>query len=161
MKSLKHEYRYKSVVIPVVHTNDVTKFVVVQDSKYNELTFVVGGCKKNESIKQCAIRELYEETRGALGKIYERDLLFKYKFESRNRSKLELKKDIKEGVFVTMVYNVFFVYIEIDDFKTIRDLFVSSQSIDEETNDIMLLTKDELHSSNMWRFMKQHVLISL
>ena len=153
---MKLEYRYKSVVIPIL--ND--KFIVVKDATYDELTFVVGGCKKYESAYKCALRELKEETRGVLGNFNENDLIYQFHFESRNRSKKELEKDTKEGVFVTMIYNVFFIYLPQDiNINSIRSKYHKNTNIhNNETNDIRLMSKKQLLSANMWRFMKQNVL---
>lgn len=155
---MRHEFRHKSIVIPILQK----KYIVVNDSKNDELTFVVGGCKKNETLIDCAIRELREETRGSLGKINRDDLMYMSYFESRNRSTSELKKDKKEGVFVTMVYNIFYLYLNDDtDFDEIYNRYHSTRTVDGETNNIKLMTKKQLEQSKMWRFMKQNVLISL
>jgi 8-oxo-dGTP pyrophosphatase MutT (NUDIX family) len=39
---------------------------MVHDTQHNEWSFISGGKKLNESMVQCASRELYEETKGVL-----------------------------------------------------------------------------------------------
>lgn len=56
--------RHKAIAIPVVGS----QFLIVKDRRYNEWTFVTGGCRKREVLNplRCAVRELEEETRGIL-----------------------------------------------------------------------------------------------
>lgn len=180
-KTLKPQDRYKTVVIPVVNG----EYVVVEDKKYKELTFVVGGCKLKEiggkplpkavfdkdynSFKSCALRELKEETRGALGNIKPEQLRRGFKFSSRDRSTAELKKDEKEGWVVTMRYTVYYLDLDIPatKFSTIQRRFRNApvkRKEDMETQRILLVSKDDLESDKkgkMWRFMKDNVLSKL
>lgn len=151
---MKHEYRYKSIVIPFYKN----KFVVVKDTVHNEWTFVVGGCKKKENLKTCAIRELNEETRNVFKSYNENDLIYVFSFESRNRSKSEMLNDKRKGVHVTMVYNVFMIYLFEFNINNARLQYHNTKSMDNETNDIRLMTKEMLYKANMWRFMKEQVL---
>tara|TARA_B100001996_G_scaffold378336_1_gene362352 strand:- start:888 stop:1373 length:486 start_codon:yes stop_codon:yes gene_type:complete len=155
-----HEYRYKAVVIPIIKN----KFVVVKDAKYNEITFVVGGCKRNEHILRCGLRELYEETRGVFGEVLPCHLKHLFTFESPNRSKQELAADKRQGVIVTMVYNVFILDLQnmaYSNFNNLQNLYNLRNSINYETNGIYLMSKQELYSANMWRFMKDNILYKL
>lgn len=56
--------KHKAIAIPVCGN----QFLVVKDRRYNEWTFVTGGCRKREVINplRCAVRELEEETRGTV-----------------------------------------------------------------------------------------------
>lgn len=56
--------RHKAIAIPVCGKH----FLVVKDRRFNEWTFVTGGCRKREVINplRCAVRELEEETRGTV-----------------------------------------------------------------------------------------------
>jgi ADP-ribose pyrophosphatase YjhB (NUDIX family) len=56
--------RHKAIAIPV----SGSEFLIVKDRRYNEWTFVTGGCRKREVLNplRCAVRELEEETRGTL-----------------------------------------------------------------------------------------------
>ena len=180
-KTLKPQDRYKTVVIPVING----EYVVVEDRTYNELTFVVGGCKLKEiggkplpkavfdkdykSFKTCALRELKEETRGALGNIRPEQLKHGFKFSSRDRSTSELKKDEKEGWVVTMRYTAYYLYLDIPTtkFSTIQRRFKNApvkRKEDMETQRILLVSKDELANDKkgkLWRFMKENVLCKL
>ena len=107
------ENRYKSIVIPYIETTynkKTTKsFVLVKDTANNEYTFVVGGCKLNEQMETCALRELKEETRGIFGNISKDKLVWGFQFDSKERSPAEKRKDEKEGVDVTMIYTVYYL----------------------------------------------------
>ena len=171
-----HQDRYKSVVIPVLKN----KYIVVEDKTYKELTFVVGGCKLREIggsmltknrfekdysvFKKCALRELEEETRGALGNIHPLQLRPAFKFSSRDRSHAELKKDFKENVIVTMRYTVFYLFLDDQDFSVIQRRFnrgPKNTRNQRETKAILLVSKSELVNNTkgkMWRFMKEYVL---
>jgi hypothetical protein len=159
-------------VIPVVGNS----YVLVKDAKYNELTFIVGGCKLREigkdnlfetdysSYTKCALRELNEETRGVFQNVSSEHLVNGFKFASNNRSKKELEKDKREGVIVTMRYTVYFLPMDIrkDQFKFLRNQFHANEPTDGgETSDIVIKTKRELEKANMWRFMKDNVLHKL
>ena len=152
---MRHQYRYKSIIIPKIGD----KYIVVRDAKYGELTFVTGGCKLRESNIDCALRELAEETRESvsvpsLGRP-------NFTFESRDRSRAELQADKAQGVFVTMVYNVFIVPIDAS-FEHIKRLYNSKNFVNEryrETSGIYLMSLDELmRSPSTWKFMKDQVL---
>lgn len=175
---MRREYRYKSVVIPVIKGTNVDAYVLVKDATYNELTFIVGGCKLLElpkttrfetdyaSYTNCALRELKEETRGVFGKVSPDALVPGFKFSSNDRSKTELAKDMRDGVVVTMRYTVYFLPLTIPKsaFKVIREAFhkmTPKNPDDAETSDIVLKTKEELKDARMWRFMKDHVLRKL
>ena len=154
---LRHQYRYKSIVIPQIGD----KFIVVRDAKYGELTFVVGGCKLRESNSDCALRELAEETRNAvtIGPLSRPN----FSFESRDRSRAELQADKNQGVFVTMVYNVFIVPIS-TSFEHIKRLYNSKNFLNKnksyhETSGIYLMSlSDLMNSQSTWKFMKDQVL---
>lgn len=155
---MRQETRYKAIVIPYIGNH----YVVVEDAKYKELTFVVGGCKRTESSLLCASRELYEETRGTI-KTNVLEEHFVFSFESRSRSKAELAADKRSRIFVTMQYKVYMVPIQ--SFKNItqqyRNTIPTTKNM-EETSGIYLKTKAELVKSNkMWRFMSENVLPKL
>jgi len=52
----------------VSFADDEPRFLIVRDKNNQEWTFVTGGCKKRELTNPliCAIRELYEETKGVI-----------------------------------------------------------------------------------------------
>ena len=156
---MRHQYRYKAIVIPKIGN----KYVVVKDAKYNEYTFVTGGCKARESPEGCASRELLEESHGAIVFPVLRQH-FAFSFESRHRSRQELNKDKREGVVVTMVYNVYVMDIE-TTFNSVQKAFyanVSRSRAEQETSGIFLFSKDELRQNpKTWRFMKDFVIPKL
>ena len=67
---MKKEERNKAIAIPISIINDgkPPRFLTVKDRRYQEWTFVTGGCRKREIINplRCALRELEEETRGVV-----------------------------------------------------------------------------------------------
>lgn len=60
--------REKVVVIPVTFVDKEPKLLIVLDKKFNEWTFITGGCKLRESHDplRAGLRELEEETRGVI-----------------------------------------------------------------------------------------------
>lgn len=169
-KPKRHEYRYKSIVIPYIETKYNNKtyksYVLVEDAKFKEFTFVVGGCKKNEHMSTCALRELKEETRGVFGNISKDALYAGFQFDSKERSPAERKKDDIEGVDVTMRYIVYYLRLDMTktSFNDFRKRFADVRPMKEEyneTSDIVLKTKSELQKAKMWSFMKEKVLIKL
>jgi len=67
---MKKEEKNKAIAIPISVTGDgkPPRFLTVKDRRYQEWTFVTGGCRKKEIVNplRCALRELEEETRGAV-----------------------------------------------------------------------------------------------
>jgi len=180
----RHEYRYKSIVIPYIETTYNSKtyksYVLVEDAKFNELTFVIGGCKMREipknvdstffrdygSYTTCALRELKEETRDVFGNVSKYVLEPGFKFSSKDRSKAELAKDRSNGVVVTMRYTVHFLRLDMTKaaFNDVKKRFKSvkpKNPENNETSDIVLMTKSELQKAKMWSFMKERVLPKL
>jgi hypothetical protein len=60
--------RHKAIAIPMHVINDEPHFLLVHDRRFQEWTFVTGGCRKREIYNplRCALRELEEETRGVV-----------------------------------------------------------------------------------------------
>lgn len=155
---MRRQERYKSVVVPILNG----KYLSVKDAKNDETTFVVGGCKQKETSKACALRELREETYGALGEFSVSDLVYVGEFYSRDRSPSELEKDLLEDVFVTMKYTVYFLYVDkhwTDVRRTYYDNMRRSTRKRRETNGIYLLSKNDYKTRrNLWDFMRKNVL---
>lgn len=161
------EIRHKAIVIPKIGK----KYVVVNDTKNNELTFVVGGCKLKEinDISLCAMRELSEETRNVFNKTNIKNFKYLRSFKYTKRSQKELEKNIQEAIkegkdhkTVVMMYHIFLCFPKNDtDFEKLKMKYHRSKSINNETNDIFLMTKKELQNANMWSFMKRHVLTNI
>jgi len=164
---MRTDLRHKAVVIPRLNmtNNKNNQYIVVEDAKYKELTFVVGGCKKYENIKHCAVRELMEETRGVL-KVNEDNLIYSkpLSFESSYRSPAELKQDQREKVIVVMMYNVYFVDLNINDeqFREMKILFSTRKyQSDQETSGIFMMTKPTLDKERVWHLMRDNILLYL
>lgn len=169
------EIRYKSIVVPYFVKNNKKQFVVVQDSKYKELTFPGGGCKKYETnpynsvnspeitlekgLLKCAQREFREETRGVFGRKNLSDFKYQFSFYDTKRSNTEKEKNKIEKVRVTMVYAVYFVNLGIiRNFESYKRKFQTSSSINNETDNIFAYEKHILNKKNVWKFMKNRLL---
>lgn len=150
------EYRHKAIVVPKLHS----KYIVVNDTKNNELTFVVGGCKLRElkNLKQCAFRELTEETRSVLNETNVDNLTKIHEFSTEYRSKNELLKNKLESKKVIMIYHIYTCVPKLKDFSKIKAMYHRRKSTNNETNGIFLMTKAQLQRANMWSFMKLNVL---
>jgi 8-oxo-dGTP pyrophosphatase MutT (NUDIX family) len=108
----------KSIVImyAIDPSTDTIKLLIGKHSIYNDLMFIGGGKKKNESESLCVSRELYEETRGIFGsvsnthKIIENES-FEYKpiFLTRHIERRNKKISIKLKV------STFFLRIDYDE----------------------------------------------
>ena len=158
----KTETRYKAVIIPKIGN----KYVVVTDKKTGDLTFIMGGCGKDEHKINCAKRELLEESRKSMNSnIVNSDHAFL--FSSKVRSGLELKKNkTVNKVQVTTVYNVF-VYNINANFNSIKNNFTSRRKLSNaekrnpnftETTGIHLMSKSELmRSPRVWSFVKRRI----
>jgi hypothetical protein len=57
---------HKTITIPVSYADGKPKFLTARDRQFKEWIFITGGCRKSEVLNplRCALRELYEETRG-------------------------------------------------------------------------------------------------
>jgi 8-oxo-dGTP pyrophosphatase MutT (NUDIX family) len=111
---MRLEKRNKVMTIPVIYTPDGPRLIAVRDANYKEWTFATGGCKRRENPANCAIRELYEETRGIInlgGKYYYRKY---FTFEDRRRSKSELAQDRERGIKVINIYHVYVISVDIN-----------------------------------------------
>lgn len=97
--------KYKSIAIPLIHSEDVPRFLTVRDRRFKDWIFVTGGCKRREIYNplKCALRELEEETRGLIN-IKEGEYTH-YSFIVKETSQIELE------------YNVFIFHIKISRSK--------------------------------------------
>jgi hypothetical protein len=159
LRGAKPELRYKTIVIPVIDG----KYVVVRDTKSQNITFIGGGCKQSNLMKNCAVRELSEETKNSIRLQSNRLPNATFSFTSKKRSKSELANDMKRGLDVTMVYTVFIVDLNDFLFNTIHQNFHTSKNNhpNKETNNIYLMSRNNLANAQMWNFMKNHVLPKL
>jgi hypothetical protein len=151
---LKNETRYKSVVV----LRQGKDFIVVRDKKSGDWTFVVGGCKLGENSKNCARRELREETRNTIRANHLNHL---FHFMSTRRSRSEKAKNNAEGKRVTMRYNVYKSNVN-KNIRRIKNNFHRTRprtNANAETTNINKKSRENLlRRGVMWDFMVNHVL---
>ena len=169
------QIRYKSIVIPYFVSKGKTFYVMVEDSKYKELTFPGGGCKAYEispynsknspeitlqkGILKCAEREFREETKGIFGKRQLSEFFHKFSFFDYTRSASEKAKNKAEKVTVKMMYNVFMIRLtHIRNFEHFRQKFHLSRSVNKETSNILALQKSEIQKKNIWTLIRTKIL---
>ena len=153
------ETRFKAVVIPTIKG----KYVVVRyrdtEKKRTNLTFIGGGCGPRENKRNCAIRELMEETRGALG-LTRGNLKNRIRpFTSTLRSARELAKNAREGKKVSMEYHVFFAPLKnTTRIKNIKHRYWTKTNLtkaEKETSGILLRSPANLErGTELWNFWK-------
>jgi hypothetical protein len=173
--SYQLEIRHKAIVIPIVKsgTGD-PKFLTVKDSRHQEWIFVTGGCKKSEvdNPLRCGLRELEEETRGAVN-IKTGDFS-EFQFESNYRSPEEIKKDRFEGLIVTLVYHVYLIDLHItqeqqtkivDDFHTNKARMEMNKKDGlrikkayDENDDISFDTLEEFNKKTRWKLIVNNII---
>jgi hypothetical protein len=112
--------KYKSIAIPLIHSEDVPRFLTVRDRRFKEWIFVTGGCKRREIYNplKCALRELEEETRGLIN-IKEGEYTH-YSFI------------VKETSYIELEYNVFIFHIKMSrsqQFDTIKKFDVEKEKM--------------------------------
>jgi hypothetical protein len=148
------ETRYKSVVV----LRQGKDFIVVRDKKSGDWTFVVGGCKLGENSRNCARRELREETRNT---VRANTLNHLFHFTSNKRSRSEKAKNNSEGKKVTMRYNVYKSNVK-KNVRNIRGNFHKTRprtNANAETTNINRKSRENLlRRGVMWDFMANHVL---
>ena len=106
--------RLKAIVVPRIGN----KLVVVRHSS-GDLTFPGGGCRYGSNPRECAIKELLEETRKTINKKVKNLNNNSYMFTSKLRSPNELASDKKNGINVTSEYHVFLVPV-FENFENIK-----------------------------------------
>ena len=113
---LRKEERHKGIAILVSFVDDKPKFLTMRDRRFREWLFVTGGCRKREVFNplRCALRELEEETRGVIS--LKKGRFSYFKFTTKDRSKEEKYKDLRDGIDVTLVYHVYVIEFNINRF---------------------------------------------
>lgn len=111
---LRKENRHRGIAIPVSFVDDKPRFLTMRDRRFKEWLFVTGGCRKREVFNplRCALRELEEETRGVIN--IKKGKFSHFKFTTKERNEEEKRKDIQDGVEVTLVYNVYILEFNIN-----------------------------------------------
>ena len=161
-KTFVKQTSYKAIVVPMIGN----KYIVVRDVKSKNKTFIGGGCKKtNASKRNCALRELMQESKNTI-KVNRNNLKPFGSFNSRNRSKSEKLNNLRQKRNVTLRHILFKVRLpNTSNINKIRTNFKSFRSNDPEyleTNNIYLMSKNNLNrDKKLWNFMRKHVLSRL
>jgi hypothetical protein len=81
--------------------------LIVHDRRYQEWTFVTGGCRRREVINplRCAVRELEEETRGTIN--LKRGAYSYFQFATKYKGPGDSEADIEDDV--TSIYHVYVI----------------------------------------------------
>lgn len=167
-KSLRKVTFPKSVVVPYVRlfpSNEI-RFLMFQDTKSSDWSFVSGGCKKTEDAYTCANRELYEESKRTL-EMKHMVNMFSYQFTSKWAPPEHKKQHLDRKLDVTTHFNVFIVKLP---FVTEQQLsaFVSAYrkkskkaGVFDETKDAAFLTVPEViyqRTHRIWEFMNAEII---
>ena len=155
MKS--HVTRHKSIVIPYIrtHVSGAIKYIMFKDTNSGDYTFACGGKKLRETNVECGNRELHEESNCILYKVLHENQRPDRVFFGTNRSREERMKDHRENIIVTMKYCVYFVQVQDKDYNY---LFHKSEKKNSETNDCIVVSKDEIRNINIWEFMGKEII---
>lgn len=171
---LRKEERHKAIAIPVSFVDGKPRFLTARDRRFKEWIFVTGGCRKREIFNpiKCALRELYEETRGVIN--LKKGQYSTFKFYSKNRTPEELEKDKKEGVEITSVYHVFIIDFNIP--KNVQQTIIRRFNLEklktderrkkrlpikrtfDENDFISFDTLEEFNRRRQWSFIVNNVL---
>lgn len=162
---LRKEERHKVIAIPVSYADGKPRFLTVKDRRFKEWIFVTGGCHRREvhNPLRCALRELEEETRGAVS--IHQGTYSEYTHICDNHTKDEE---------VTLVYHVYIIDFNIsrsrqmeiinkfDDAKQIMDERkrnkLSIKRTHDENDAMSFDTLDEFSRKKRWDFMSPAVL---
>ena len=158
---------HKAIAIPVDMTNSQQPiFLTVLDKRHLEWIFVTGGCRKTEVDEpiKCAIRELHEETRGA---VYIHKGKYSYfQFNTKTNSK-------KLGDVVN-VYHVYVIdysptdkekqYI-VDEFELVKE-HMNKKKLDgvpvkrawDENETMVFETLDQMKQKTIWEIINKNVI---
>ena len=173
--SLLPEERHKAIIIPVIlQDKGPPKFLTVRDSRHQEWIFVTGGCKKSEidNPLRCGLRELEEETRGTFN--IKSGSFTEFEFKSTDRSPEELRKDRFEGFFVTLVYHVYIIVVEVslEQQQQIKQNFHANlrkmelnkkdgarvKRAYDENDDLSFDTLEEFNRKKQWQLIKNNII---
>ena len=96
IKNVKMEMEnpVRSGVIIYTHSKGKTYFCLGVDSSFGDLTDFGGGMKKNETVVECGLRELEEESQGVFGKILETDVANNLAVYSKNMMIMFVYKNV-------------------------------------------------------------------
>ena len=156
------KYRKKVIVIPYIMSIRNCYLMMVKDRVHDEWTFVTGGCKPHESYRSCAVRELFEETNGALCLMYHDLNIDKFQSFLFNNEILD------DGVILT--YKVYFIPLHRFGYDVKSSMKLENKYIDmacyhkepefQETSALKFFHTSslaKLRNMNVWSFMKERV----
>lgn len=132
------------------------KYIVFRDTKSKEYTFAGGGCGRNNghNRRNCARRELREESKGALN-LKRNNLSPLFNFISNVRFPGENTHTAK-GQKIQQHYHVFRANIH-EPFKHVLEKFHASKSSNKEMNQMNLVNLNNTRVP-WWNFMRTHFL---
>ena len=143
----KPETRRKVIVVPKINS----KYVLVRNRKSGDLTFIGGGCSLKNNIKNCALRELREESKNS---IKLRNINnYKKRFLNKTRAQHEQNNNNARRLNVTLNYHVFVPNISNKNFNTIKRNFNAYRGTNKkylETSNILLMSKNNLNNKDKY-----------
>lgn len=167
-REMEPRERHKSIAIPISTINDVKYFLIVHDRRYQEWTFVTGGCRRREIYNplRCAVRELEEETRGILN--LKRGTYTYFKFLTNTPE----PRDVEDGVDVINHYHVYLFDLpmtSIEHRHIVRRFSEEKERMEngnipfrknyDENDDCKFESIDDIaRRPNLWPMIRQHVL---
>ena len=158
----KNEDKHKIVAIPVSFVDDKPRFLTVRDRRFKEWIFVTGGCRKLEIHNpiRCALRELEEETRGALNLKRCEYSYFKFNFTDEDKNNL--------------VYHVYIIILDINRFtqrSIISHFYTEKRKMDykkknrepikrtyDENDMINFETLEEFNKKHRWSLIVNNII---
>jgi hypothetical protein len=150
LRGLTPRDRFKAIVVPKIGN----KFVVFRYTGTTDLTFPGGGCGFGNNLRNCALKELREESKNSI-RANKSNLKNMFYFSNKNRSKSELKNNMKKGINVTMHYHGYLVNLK-NDFDNIKRRYnsfnitkVPNRKAYSETDRVKLKNLKNLHG-RLW-----------
>jgi len=156
----KQEFpRHKAVMILISFAGNEPHFLVVRDRKFQDWTFVTGGCRRREIMTPllCAIRELKEETKGVVN-------LSRGKYNCYN---FTTKVDSK-NIILNFRYHAYITEVDISLEEQQKQISKYQEEMlnpthpknrfYNETDGLLWVTLEELKIIKLWDVMKQYVL---
>lgn len=148
--------RRKSIVVPLVlRGDDPPAFVVVRDRATGEWGFVCGGCRAREEFEEGALREMEEETRGALGRT---DMRHPLCFDIHTRSHATSRKDpVGRSVYTHYRVFTFVLHTKVDVVRAFHAREARTRA-EAETDDLGIFTMEEMQRMRLWEELQNKVM---
>ena len=158
-KNIVQNIRRKALVIPMINN----KYIVAKNRQSGNTTFMGGGCKGSENIRNCARKELREESRHSI-KNTNFEKLFIVRVTPEYRSNRELAQNKNRGLYVITNYHVFSLKLK-NSFKNIHNRFHAfnpKTKSEMEMSNIMLKSLNNLNKNQkLWILMREKILPEL